>query len=217
MCGGAMPDVRAAFFDEVSRADAVVRLPAVSARWSEASALDGMTVGDLTAHLTRAATTTSTYLDGESASGKPVSVSEYFVTLLDAPADLESPVNRGVRERSRTEASDGYAEVVVHWDKVLSRLEHQLAGVDLGRLIVAAGGLIVRVDDYLVTRILELCLHSDDLAVSVNTAAPEIPDEVAAIVAHALVDIARERYGNRPVLLALARRERAGTDVLRAF
>ena len=67
------------------------------------------------------------------------------------------------------------------------------------------------------TRILELCLHSDDLAVSVDTAAPEIPDEVAAIVGHALVDIARERYGNRPVLLALARRERAGTDVLRAF
>ena len=139
-----MPDVRDAFFDAVSRADAVVRLPAVSARWSEASALDGMTVGDLTAHLTRAATTISTYLDGEPASGKPVSVSEYFVTLLDAPANLEVAREQGVRELSRTEASDGYAEVLVRWDKVLSRLDQQLAGVDLGRLIVAAGGLVVR-------------------------------------------------------------------------
>ena len=73
---------------------------------------------------------------------------------------------------------------------------------------------------YLTTRVVELCVHTDDLTVSVvsvGRADGEPPRLVADLVISLLVELARSRSGDLRVIRALVRRERAGSDVLRVL
>ena len=56
---------------------------------------------------------------------------------------------------------------------------------------------------------IELAVHLDDLAVSLDLPTPAIPDGAADLVVATLARIARGRRGTLPVLRALSRRERA--------
>ena len=63
--------------------------------------------------------------------------------------------------------------------------------------------------DFLLTRLLEIVVHSDDLAVSVRVATPEFPDEAFEPVRDLLVRLAVRRHGQSAVVGTLSRRERA--------
>ena len=65
-------------------------------------------------------------------------------------------------------------------------------------------------EDYLVTRVMEIVVHSDDLAVSVGVEAPALPEPVLGPVLALLVGISLRRHGQAAVVRALSRRERAG-------
>lgn len=56
---------------------------------------------------------------------------------------------------------------------------------------------------------LELLVHSDDLAAGVGGAAPDVPLEAADTVVTLLARLAVRRHGVAPVLRALSRAERA--------
>ena len=64
-------------------------------------------------------------------------------------------------------------------------------------------------EDYLRSRMLEIVVHSDDLAVSVALAPPEWPEEVVAPVLGVLTTLAVRKHGVAAVLRTLARAERA--------
>ena len=72
-------------------------------------------------------------------------------------------------------------------------------------------------DDYLVTRLIELVVHTDDLAVSLDVAAPPIPAAATGLVITTLVEVARIRHGDTAVLRALTRRERDAVAALRVL
>ncbi len=62
--------------------------------------------------------------------------------------------------------------------------------------------------DFLLTRLIEIVVHSDDLARSVGVPTPVFPDEVFLPVIDVLTRLAVERHGQAPLISALSRRER---------
>jgi hypothetical protein len=67
----------------------------------------------------------------------------------------------------------------------------------------------LRREDFLLTRLLEIVVHADDLAVSAGVPTPEFPEEVFAPVRDLLVRLAVRRHGQSAVISTPARRERA--------
>ena len=71
-------------------------------------------------------------------------------------------------------------------------------------------------DEYLRTRLVELTVHIDDLAISVDVA-PSVPAEAYAAAMDVLVAVGRRRHGDLAVLRALTRRERDQVEALRVL
>jgi hypothetical protein len=61
----------------------------------------------------------------------------------------------------------------------------------------------------LLTRMLEIVVHTDDLALSLGIRTPEFPAEVFAPVRDLLVRLAAQRHGQSAVISALTRSERS--------
>ena len=72
-------------------------------------------------------------------------------------------------------------------------------------------------DDYLVTRLLEMVVHADDLAVSVDLPTPDYPDRVWDLVVGCLTQAAIRRHGPLAVVRAMARTERDHSRALRVL
>ena len=72
---------------------------------------------------------------------------------------------------------------------------------------------MLTLDDFCRTRLIEVVLHTDDVAASVGVDPPEPPIEAMEIISDILVGIARHVHGERAVVNALARRERAPAGV----
>ena len=141
-----------------------------------------------------------------------ISATAYFAAV--GPV-LDSRINVRVRATSAEEALVGHRAVLGGMDRGLDRLRTSLEAEPEGRLVTVRDQEVLRLDDYLATRIIELALHTDDLCVSVGRETPELPGIEVAI--QALVDIAAHRHGRLAVLRALARRERDPDQVLRVI
>jgi hypothetical protein len=74
----------------------------------------------------------------------------------------------------------------------------------------------LRLDQALITRLIELAVHLDDLAVSLDLPTPAISEPAADLVITALARIAAGRHGTLPLIRALSRRERA-PEMIAAF
>lgn len=70
-------------------------------------------------------------------------------------------------------------------------------------------GWALGLGDFLTTRLVELAVHMDDLAVSVGLATRELPDAVFDPVLTLPARLAVRRHGQAAVLRALTRAERA--------
>ncbi len=103
------------------------------------------------------------------------------------------------------------------WDEAVEIARRRLEAEPPHRLMAVAGGLVVQLEEYLVTWLIELTVHTDDLAVSLDLDLPAVPPDVATAVTHGLMDIARLRHGDRAVIRAMTRRERASAELLRVF
>lgn len=71
-------------------------------------------------------------------------------------------------------------------------------------------------DGYLQTRCVELAVHLEDLALSVNSPV-RAPEGAVALAVDVLVAAARARHGDQAVLNALTRRERDAEEALRVL
>jgi hypothetical protein len=203
---------RAAFLAAAGVAREVVAHAGVALRWEEPSALAEMTVGALVAHLTRAVTNVDRLLSApEPAGEEPISAAQYFAPV--GPG-LAEEINVRVRATSAEESLVGHRAVLGQMDRALERLRARLEGEPEGRLVKARDE-VLRLDEYVRTRLIEVAVHTDDLCVSVGRETPALPGIEVAI--QALVDVAALRHGELAVLRALARRERDPDQVLRVI
>ena len=74
-------------------------------------------------------------------------------------------------------------------------------------------GWALTVRDWLVTREMEIVVHSDDLAASVGVPTPEFPESVVTPVLALLTAVAARRHGQTALVRALSRPQRAPSSV----
>jgi len=187
-------------------------------RWDAPSSLDGMTIGALAAHLGRAFTTTQLYLQADPvAVADDVDASSYFVGVFERPAEEIDELNAAIAQRAADDAEDGAAAVRERHASALEDLKLRLIGEPAERGIEVFEDMAMQLDDYLVTRMVEAVVHSDDLAHSLDVATPDFAPDVVDLVMAALLGIARERHGEVAVLRAFARSERSEASPLPVF
>ena len=193
----------------------LIERPEVASAWHEPSALDGMTVGALAAHLVRATGATLAYLDRTDPEQKPteelLTKSTYFHAAID------SPIHDRIKEVSAEEASVGHAELAAKAHEVAVSLRERLAAEPEDRLVGALGGRMLTLDDFCRTRMIETGMHIDDLAHSVGVETPDLGPDVSGEIIDIVVGIARHLHGDWSVIHALARAERSVGGVFPVF
>lgn len=200
--------VRALVTEAVDAAADLMSHPSVAAGWDEPSALEGMTVGGLAAHLVRAAGATLTYLDRTPSDAIPEGDLLTPITYFHAAVD--SPIHEQIKDVSANESAIGHEATVTKCRDLAEQLRERLADEPPGRLVGALGGRMLTLDDFCRTRLIEVLLHLDDLAVSIGEPRPETDPEGVTVVVDIIGGIARHVHGDWAVLYALARSERVG-------
>jgi Mycothiol maleylpyruvate isomerase N-terminal domain len=207
--------VRGLVIEAVDASAELMARPEVRIRWDQPSALDGMTVGALSAHLVRAAGAVLAYLDRTDPDARPDG--ELLTPVTYFHAAIDSPIHDRIKDVSASEATAGPAEVAAHCAEVAAAMRTRFADEPTDRLLAALGGRMLTLDDFCRTRLIEVLFHLDDLAASVGLACPDTSPEGRTIVIDILMGIARRLHGDWAVLHALARGERRTADVFPVF
>ncbi len=206
--------VREEFLACVDAVGAFISTDAVVAAWDQPSALEEWAVSGLAGHLARAVLLVPEVLDDPVDASMPRATTvEYFVRLLPAESlDVNSDMAVSIRARGVESAGAGPSDLVARYEvaaaAVVTAVRSEPADREIG-----ARGLRLTLDDYLVTRMIEACVHMDDLGASVGVPAPVLPDAVTDRVLATLAAIAARRHGATAVLRGLARSERAPASI----
>ncbi len=171
-----------------------IQCPQVVDAWNEPSVLEGQTVGSLCGHLARGSIwVVADYLALEQpASATFDSADDYYATLTES---LTVEDHRDVRRRGAEVAAMGFDAIVSKASEALATLDRQLSDEPDDRLVTVFGGMGMRLDPYLSTRIVEQVVHLDDLARSVDASLPTMPRENIEMVLDIGIRVGVRRFG----------------------
>jgi len=156
------------------------------------SVLDGWTVADLIAHVARSG---NAMLQLRPADVAPLPLAQYVSAYAAAATEIAD----GTRELALATAGDRLGAIDTAWTTAMDALT-DLGTDDLphaDRVVVAPRGPIL-LSEFVVTRLLELVVHADDLARSLGRAGPQDARAVDVVVA-ALIQIWVDRFPRRPL------------------
>lgn len=192
---------------------ALVADPAVETAWEAPSALSGLGVGDLAAHLASQVTGALESLDNP-VSGPTVDLIGHYDRSRWLGQPLDSEINVAIREGSHAFASAGQGAVLDRVRGALETLRVRLPALTPDAVVQPSWlDWSLRLGDFLTVRQLEIVVHSDDLAVSVGLPTPELPDGVTTPVLALLTRLSARRHGVTAVVRALSRAERATATI----
>jgi hypothetical protein len=202
-------DVIDLFLDGARAVESAVASPEVGRAWDQPSVLDDQLVSGLCGHLARGGVwVVSEYLErGHPA--PPVdfeTATEYFAAFAEVPPEL----HRGSRLRSAEIGAGGQAEVSRRLGERIEALERELRVSDPAALVGVISGKVMRVRDYLETRLVEQAVHLDDLARSVGTQAFPYPEAGRDLAIALGLALAAGKAGRAGLLRALYREGFAG-------
>lgn len=188
-------------------------------RWDQPSALPQMSVGALAAHLgSQVLSVHAAVTAGEAvSSAAPVTLLEHYDRVAWVRDGLDDPSNVTIREGAQRSASPGHGALV-------SSFEGALADLRLAFGTTLPEGLppgirmpwwewTLSFEDFLTTRVMEMVVHADDLAVSIDAAPPQLPEPVLGPVLALLVGVSLRRHGQAALIRSLARSERAPRSI----
>jgi hypothetical protein len=205
-----------AYLEAARSATALLARPEVAEAWDRPSALEGMSVGALAVHLaSEVLLVQNAWRDSDRWSDdEPVPLLEHYHRSAWVTAGPDHEANVAVRESAEQDAAPGHAAMMADVEIALADLE----GLREGTQHPAAVQMTwwqwsLSWEDFLVTRMMEITVHSDDLAVSVDVAPPELPGAVLEPVLSLLVGVATLRHGQAAVVRALSRSERAPASI----
>ena len=193
----------------------LVRRPEVSAAWSRESSCEGMTVGGLTRHLIGQPVNVVGLVGADptvGAGAEQIAVLEHYARAAWVREDLEGATNRSIREDSDEQAAEGPDAAFAVLEGARAELARVLAEAPPTTFIPWQGWALAT-DDFLVTRLMEMVVHSDDLAASVDVETPDFDPDVLDPVLRLLTSIAVRRHGQDALVRALSRPQRAPSEV----
>jgi uncharacterized protein (TIGR03083 family) len=211
-----MTGVRDLFIETSTTARELVGRREIAERWEQPSALREFSIRGLAGHLFRATGSVEAYLERDEPDGEPIDAPTYYKEAVGEP-DVDSDLHRAVRQRGEEAAAGGHDALLHDWDEMIGRLRERLAAEPPSRRLRVFKDLVLTLDDYLVTRLVELVVHVDDLAVSTGIDPPELPRDAYSVAIECLVDVARIKHGDIAVVRALTRRERDAIRALRVL
>ncbi len=199
----------AAFVSAASISLELIQRREVAHQWSKPSVLPKMSVGALSCHLGRQAVRAAELLvvatdvpPLDSADAHYISAAWVTSTSPDDPAnnrstdDVEAALGVTALEHRASEALDSTREILA-------------AGDACDVVLIPWQGWSLRRDDFLLTRLLEIVVHTDDLALSIDVPPPTFPDDTFTPVLELLTRLAVGRHGQSAVISTLTRRERS--------
>jgi hypothetical protein len=188
--------------------------PEVADRWAEESACVEMTVGGLAVHLVSQVVNAVRLLEAGPSDQEPVSLRHHYDHSAWVNNGLEHEVNVAIRTSSDEQAAEGPEALRRLAEESLARLPAVLEEVPGERsVLIPWAGWSLTAHDILVTREMEMMVHSDDLASSVGLPTPEFPGDVVASVLALLTSVAVHRHGQVALVRALSRPQRAQESV----
>ena len=206
--------IRQSFVVAARSAAALVRDPVVAAAWDRPSALPEFSVGGLAGHLAFQVLAIPAILAAPIPDEPVVPLLEHYARVRWIGADLDDEINVRIRDGGEQEAAEGHAALAARLDAVIAALPESLAATANRPVRISLWGpWSLLLDDMLITRMMELAVHSDDLAVSVGLPTPELPRGVVEPVTDLLTRLAVRRHGQTAVLRALSRAERSPGNI----
>lgn len=204
----------AGFLGGAAAAAHLLAEPAVAGSWDQPSALPEFPVSGLAGHLARQVLMVPVLLAGGAPAGEPVSVLEHYARVPWAGAGLDHEVNAAVRRSGQEAAACGPAELASRTGEAVTQLRRSLPAEPADRLLPVPGGTwLLALPGFLLTRLVEIVVHADDLAVSAGIPGPPMPPEATDAVLVLLTRLAARRHGPAAVLRALCRAERAPATI----
>ncbi|MCT9929868.1 maleylpyruvate isomerase N-terminal domain-containing protein [Planotetraspora sp. A-T 1434] len=212
-----MTDIKDDFLIAARSAANLLREPAVAAAWSRPSALPEFSVGGLAGHLAYQVLAVQEALAEPVPKEQTITLLEHYGQVRWVGAAIDDEANVRIRDGGEELAAEGPAALAARVDSTIEDLTDGLvSAADRPVRIPLWGPWSLTLDDLLITRVMELAVHSDDLAVSVDIATPALPQGAVDTVIDLLSRLAVRRHGPTAVLRALSRAERA-PDTIAAF
>ncbi len=197
--------IRTAFLEAAQSVIDLIASDAVAGAWTSPSALHGYDVAGLSGHLGRGLGTPLLYLEESIPStDEPITPGQYFASV-DSDNDA---LHTAIRARGLKAAANGQGALVTELDRTLETLRVRLDDEPFDRRVTVFGGQVMFLDEYLVTRLVELVVHGEDLAISVGADPPTWPGTAIDLVLATLVEAAAIKHGPSAIITALSRRER---------
>jgi uncharacterized protein (TIGR03083 family) len=199
-----------AYLEAARSAQNLVADSRVATSWDTPSALDGFTVGGLAAHLAAQIHAVAAAMDEGQGKYPTIPILEHYARARWVGAGPDAEINVMIREQGEDAAGIGHVGLLERVDTAVADLTARLADVPEERTVKPpAGPWTLTFDDFLLTRMMEISVHCDDLAVSIGAEPPALPDAVIQPVLALLSTLAARRHGQSKVLRALTRAERA--------
>lgn len=209
-----MAEIRDLYLDVAQSAAELLAAPEVAGNWDEPSALDKLSVRGLAGHLAAQVFFIPAVLAEPEPAEPVIPLHEYYERAAWIGTDLDSPFNRGIRDGGEETAAEGPEKLAERTAACVAELRETLsAAPDRPVRRPTWGPYSVSLDTFIASRMLELIVHSDDLAHSVGIPTPEFPAQAMETVVDVLTRIALRRHGQTAVLRALSRSERAPESI----
>ncbi|MFD0890959.1 maleylpyruvate isomerase N-terminal domain-containing protein, partial [Streptosporangium algeriense] len=191
-----MTGIRDDFLSAARSAATLLHDPAVAAAWDKPSALAEFGVGALAGHMANQVLLVPRFLEDPEPEEPVVSLLDHYGRSVWVAAGLDDEVNVNIRRGGEQIASEGPQALAARVGSAVEELAVRLPSAPERPVRFPWWGpWSLTFDDALVTRTLELVVHSDDLAVSVGVPTPPLPESVVDRVTVLLSRLAVRRHG----------------------
>jgi environmental stress-induced protein Ves len=193
----------------------LLRSPELAEQWTQPSELDQWSNAGLAGHLARSAFNLERALESAAAAPRPsLDAATYYADSAPEPPD--SQIGRRIRALGDAEAAEGPQPLAARFAEGAARLREQAHSLS-PETTVEMFHRALSLEDCAAACLLELVVHTDDLAASLDLEPPAFDPAAVDLVVGTLTRISRARHGDTAVLRALSRAERAPEGGISAF
>jgi hypothetical protein len=200
--------------NECERVLPLLRSSVLSERWAEPSALEQWSNGGLAGHLARSAFNLERAADQPRGGGPGHDAVTYYAVSPAQPPD--SLIGKRIRELGDQEAGGGAAALAERFAASVASLRESVLPLGAATMLEMFGQ-VLPIDECATACLLELVVHADDLAVSLELEPVAFSEPAVDLVVVTLSRIARRRHGNLAVIRAMSRPERSPAQGICVF